>query len=128
MCMRACIGGWLYVWWGRQQGITVVEGTHSFRKEGTLSWWEGFRTQVQLIIKHLLCLPWWLSGSVVKNLPVQETRVWSLSQEDALEKEMGLTPVFLPGKSHGQRSLAGYGPDGYKRVRHDLATKLQQMS
>ena len=33
------------------------------------------------------------------------------------------TPVFLPGKSHGQRSLAGYSPWGHKRVRHDLATK-----
>ena len=28
------------------------------------------------------------------------------------------TPVFLPGKSHGQRSLAGYSPWGH-RVRHD---------
>ena len=26
----------------------------------------------------------------------------------SLEKEMATTPVFLPGKSHGQRSLAGY--------------------
>ena len=33
------------------------------------------------------------------------------------------TPVVLPGKSHGQRSLAGYSPWGRKRVRHDLATK-----
>ena len=24
------------------------------------------------------------------------------------------TPVFLPGKSHGQRSLAGYSPKGHK--------------
>ena len=24
------------------------------------------------------------------------------------------TPVFLPGKSHGQRSLAGYSPLGHK--------------
>ena len=30
------------------------------------------------------------------------------------------TPVFLPGKSHGQRSLVGYSPWGRKRVRHDL--------
>ena len=27
-----------------------------------------------------------------------------------------MIPVFLPGKSHGQRSLAGYSPWGYKRV------------
>ena len=33
------------------------------------------------------------------------------------------TPVFLPGKSHGQRSLVGYSPWGRKRVRHNLATK-----
>ena len=26
----------------------------------------------------------------------------------------------LAGKSHGQRSLAGYSPQGHKRVRHDL--------
>ena len=30
-----------------------------------------------------------------------------------------LIPVFLPGKSHGQRSLAGYSPKGRKRVGHD---------
>ena len=27
-----------------------------------------------------------------------------------------LNPVFLPGKSHGQRSLVGYSPWGLKRV------------
>ena len=32
------------------------------------------------------------------------------------------TPVFLPGKSHGHRSLAGYSP-GEARVWHDLVTK-----
>ena len=31
-------------------------------------------------------------------------------------------PVFLPGKSGGQRSLAGYSPWDHKRVRYDLAT------
>ena len=34
-----------------------------------------------------------------------------------------LTPVFLPGKSHGQRSLAGYTPWGCKGVGHNLVTK-----
>ena len=29
-----------------------------------------------------------------------------------------LTPVFLPGKSHGQRSLAGYSPWGCKESNH----------
>ena len=36
------------------------------------------------------------------------------------------TPVFLLGKSHGQRSLVGYSPQGRRRVGHDLATKQQQ--
>ena len=31
------------------------------------------------------------------------------------------TPVFLPGKSHGERSLAGYSPWGPKRIGHDQA-------
>ena len=30
------------------------------------------------------------------------------------------TPIFLPGKSHGQRSLAGYIVHGVTRVRDDL--------
>ena len=34
-------------------------------------------------------------------------------------------PLFLHGKSHGQRSLTGYSPWGCKRVRHDSATKQQ---
>ena len=45
----------------------------------------------------------------IKLLPaMQETQVQSLGWEDPLEKEMATTPVFLPGESHGQRSLAGY--------------------
>ena len=35
------------------------------------------------------------------------------------------TPVFLSGKSHGPRSLAGYSAWG-RRARHILATKQQQ--
>ena len=30
------------------------------------------------------------------------------------------TPVFLPGKCDGQRSLEGYSPQGHKRARHGL--------
>ena len=29
------------------------------------------------------------------------------------------TPIFLPGESHGRQILAGCGPWGRKRVRHD---------
>ena len=52
-------------------------------------------------------------GFVVKNhTAVKEAWVWSLGQEEPLEEEMAATPVFSPGKSHGQRSLAGYSPWG----------------
>ena len=48
---------------------------------------------------------------LVKNLPaMQETWVWFLGLVDPMEKEMPLTPVFLPGESHGQRNLVGYSP------------------
>ena len=36
------------------------------------------------------------------------------------------TPVFLPGKSQGQRSLAGCSLWGRKRARHDWVTKQPQ--
>jgi len=34
--------------------------------------------------------------------------------EDSLEKKMHPTPVLLPGKSHGRRSLEGCSPWGHK--------------
>ena len=37
------------------------------------------------------------------------------------------TLVFLPGKSHGKRTLAGYSPWDYRRVGHHLATKQQYL-
>ena len=33
-----------------------------------------------------------------------------------MEKGMATAPVFLPGESHGQRSLAGYSPWGCKEL------------
>ena len=52
---------------------------------------------------------------MVKKMPaMQESWVQSLGQEDTLEKGMQPTPVSLPGKFHGQRSLAGYSLWGRK--------------
>ena len=41
---------------------------------------------------------------------------YTLCREDPLEKEWLPTPVFLPGKSHGQRSLEGYSPRDCKEL------------
>ena len=52
-----------------------------------------------------------LVAQMVKNPPeMQETWVQFLGREDPLEKRMATPSVFLPGESHGQRSLAGYSP------------------
>ena len=52
-----------------------------------------------------------------KNLPtMQETQVRCLGWEDPLEEEVATTPIFLPGKSHGQRNLVGYSPWGHKEL------------
>ena len=43
-----------------------------------------------------------------------KTQVWSLCQEDPLEKGWLPTPIFLPGEFHGRRILVGsqrVGPD-----------------
>ena len=57
---------------------------------------------------------------------MQEMWVPSLGWEDPMEKEWQSIPVFLPGKSHGERNLRGYSPWGPQRVGHDLTTKQQQ--
>ena len=59
-------------------------------------------------------------AQTVRSLPtMRETWVPFLGREDPLEKEMATTPVSLPGKSHGRRSLVDYSPWGCKRVGHD---------
>ena len=45
-----------------------------------------------------------------------ETRVRSLSREDPWSKKWQPTPAFLPGESHGQRSLVGCSPWGRKEL------------
>ena len=39
-----------------------------------------------------------------------------LGREDPWRRKWQPTPVFLPGKSHGQRSLEGYSPWGHKEL------------
>ena len=46
---------------------------------------------------------------------MQETRVQSLGQEYPWRRAWQVSPVFLPGKSHGQKSLMGYSPVGHKK-------------
>ena len=104
---------------------------------------------------HLLCLVHWQAGSLPLAPP---GNYWALKQSTGLPRwlngkesaysarEAGdvslitgpgrflwrrkwqSTPVFSPGKFHGQRSLAGYSPWGCKRVGYDLVTKQWQIT
>ena len=64
-------------------------------------------------------LPWWLLQC--RRL-VFDPRVSKIPWR----RQWQCTPVFLPGKSHGQRSLVGYSPWGCKRDGHDWGTTQQQ--
>ena len=60
-------------------------------------------------------LPWWLSGkeSSCQNR-IHRFDPWV--RKILWRREWPCTPVFLPGKSHGQRGLAGYSPWGRKEL------------
>ena len=53
---------------------------------------------------------------MVKNLPANAGDMGSIPGlgRSPREGNVDLTPVFFPGKSHGQRSLAGYSPWDHK--------------
>ena len=52
--------------------------------------------------------PMWLSGKESGFDPCVGKIPWRRAWQP--------TPVFLPGKSHGQRSLAAYSPWGHKEL------------
>ena len=57
---------------------------------------------------------WWLR---VKNLPAMQA-TWFNPWVGKIpwRRKWWPTPVFWPGESHGQRSLAGYSPWGHKEL------------
>ena len=59
-----------------------------------------------------------LMAQQVKNLraiqETQDTQVLSLVGKILSKRKWQPTPVFLPEKSHGQKSLVGYSPWGPK--------------
>ena len=62
---------------------------------------------------------------MVRNLPANTGDTRDTVGKIPWRSKRQPTSVFLPEKSHGQGSLAGYSVWGRKRVRHDLATKRQ---
>ena len=67
-----------------------------------------------------------LVAQTEQDLPaLQETRI----RKVPWRMEWLPTPVFLPGESHGQRSLAGYSPWGHKEsdMTEQLMLSLSQL-
>ena len=57
---------------------------------------------------------------MAKNLPANSgDRLRSLGWEDPLEKKMTTHYSILVWKSHGQKNLVRYSPEGQERVRND---------
>ena len=69
---------------------------------------------------RVLFISIWVSLVVqtVKNLPMPETQVWSLSQEDPLEKEMATHSSILAWEIPWTQEPGGLQSMGSQRVRH----------
>ena len=99
-------------------------------------------TMIATAACHLLCItlgiklltysfskgfPWWLSGkesacNAGDCLQHSSTGFNPWVGKIPWRRKWQPTPVFLPGKCHWQRGLAGYSP-WVARVRHDLVSK-----
>ena len=67
------------------------------------------------IFVHILCLPTMHSLLPAIHLSLFRFTTLTFSSSN-LEEEWQATPVFLPGKSHGQRTLVGYSPCSLKEL------------
>ena len=77
-----------------------------------------------MCLQHLTGLPWWLSGKESAHRrrrhrfnPWVRKILWRMKWQP--------TPVFLPGKSQGQRSLVNYSPWGCKES--DMTKQLHHI-
>ena len=85
----------------KESGITEHTHTH---------------THTHTLCLSLLLVLWGFLGfTVIKNLPVnagdtRDSGLISGSGRSLWNRKCQPTPIFLPGESHGQRSLVGYSP------------------
>ena len=79
--------------------------------------------EIMQCCKSTIGLPWWLSGKRICLLrqetwvqfsSVQFSRLDPWIRKISWRRKWQPTLVFLPGKSHEQRSLVGYSPTGCK--------------
>ena len=89
----------------------VKSSVHTFNK---IRYWSGYCR-----------LSWWLRGKE-SACQCRRHRFDHLVRKILWRKEWLSTPVFLPGKFHGQRSLVATAW-GLRRVGYNLTTKQQQL-
>ena len=63
---------------------------------------------------HCMGLPWWLRQKRI-HLRCRRPGFDPWVRKIPWRREWLPTPVFLPGESHGQRSVEGYSPPGHKK-------------
>ena len=84
-----------------------------------------YRIQDKDTNKLVAGLPPWLSGKE-SICQCRRSRFDSQVGKIPWRRKWQHTPVFLPGKSYGQRSLLGYSPQGHKRVAKDMTQGLNK--
>ena len=89
---------------GRSRRVALPSIAAPSLQHGGLRGARGVSAHLALVSGHMALLS--LGGALGAH---------QLVREDPLE-EMANTPVFLPGESRGQRSLAGYSPWGCKEL------------
>ena len=93
--------------------------------EGLKNSWEKKRSERQRRKGKIYPTETSLVGQMVKRLPAMwETWVWSLSQEDPLEKEMAPHSSTLAWKIPWMEESGRLQSTGSQRVGHDWATSL----
>ena len=93
-------------WWAAVYGVTQSRTWLKWRSSSSSKDLPG-ASQVALVVKNPLANA--EDAGDMSSIP---------GSQDSLE-EWQPTPVFLPGESHGQWSLAGYSPEGHKESDHD---------
>ena len=71
---------------------------------------------LSLLIRALIHLSSLVAQRLKHLPPMRETQVWSLGQEDPLEKEMVTHSSIFAWRIPWMRSLVGYSPQGHKEL------------
>ena len=119
----------------REKGVLIPEGagTTHFLPSALATIWHCHMSGMAAVDSHN-CLSHWAILS--KEAIFQQTWLCSMARESATTQQLlwsrkrHPTPVFLPGKLHGQRCLVGYSPWGCKELdsaKHTVLSRIINM-